>query len=268
MMHVQQLVGSRAPLHVTAVGKLMLGAAGDEAIRGLCAAHQPPRLHPQHHHHARAAEGRMQRGRAARLRAGQRGGRDRCRLHRVLLYDGTGNVAAGLSVSARSSAGAWPGRRRDGGRPTDIGATRPSTPGMTTLKCHRRATCLSVGVLLSLMVLFWVPDGAMPTSANRVAAIAVLMAVLWITEAIPIPATALLPVALFPILGVMPVEDATANYANHLVFLFPRRFLDRRRGRAQPAAPADRPSGARPGGIARTGSSSASWPPPPSCRCG
>ncbi|MCW5587062.1 MAG: IclR family transcriptional regulator, partial [Chromatiales bacterium] len=34
MMHVQQLVGSRAPLHVTAVGKLMLGAAGDEAIRG------------------------------------------------------------------------------------------------------------------------------------------------------------------------------------------------------------------------------------------
>ena len=34
MMHVQQVVGSRAPLHVTAVGKLMLGAAGDEEIRG------------------------------------------------------------------------------------------------------------------------------------------------------------------------------------------------------------------------------------------
>ncbi|MDJ0738442.1 MAG: helix-turn-helix domain-containing protein, partial [Gammaproteobacteria bacterium] len=34
MMHVQQLVGSRAPLHVTAVGKLMLGAAGEDAIRG------------------------------------------------------------------------------------------------------------------------------------------------------------------------------------------------------------------------------------------
>ncbi|HCX88520.1 MAG TPA: IclR family transcriptional regulator, partial [Gammaproteobacteria bacterium] len=35
MMHVHQVVGSRAPLHVTAVGKLMLGAAGREA----CAAY-------------------------------------------------------------------------------------------------------------------------------------------------------------------------------------------------------------------------------------
>jgi len=34
MMHVQQLVGSRAPLHVTAVGKLMLAMAGDEECRG------------------------------------------------------------------------------------------------------------------------------------------------------------------------------------------------------------------------------------------
>jgi DNA-binding IclR family transcriptional regulator len=34
MMHVQQLVGSRAPLHVTAVGKLMLAVAGEDAIAG------------------------------------------------------------------------------------------------------------------------------------------------------------------------------------------------------------------------------------------
>lgn len=34
MMHVQQLVGSRAPLHVTAMGKLMLGVAGEDAIVG------------------------------------------------------------------------------------------------------------------------------------------------------------------------------------------------------------------------------------------
>jgi len=34
MMHVQQLVGSRAPLHVTAVGKLMLAMTGDEECRG------------------------------------------------------------------------------------------------------------------------------------------------------------------------------------------------------------------------------------------
>jgi len=34
VIHVQQLIGSRAPLHVTAVGKLMLGAAGEDGIRG------------------------------------------------------------------------------------------------------------------------------------------------------------------------------------------------------------------------------------------
>ncbi len=34
MMHVQQLVGSRAPLHVTAVGKMMLAEGGEEECRG------------------------------------------------------------------------------------------------------------------------------------------------------------------------------------------------------------------------------------------
>jgi DNA-binding IclR family transcriptional regulator len=33
MVHVQQLIGARAPLHVTAVGKLMLGASGTDAMR-------------------------------------------------------------------------------------------------------------------------------------------------------------------------------------------------------------------------------------------
>ena len=44
------------------------------------------------------------------------------------------------------------------------------------------------------------PDNVLVT---RCAAVAVLMAVWWITEAVPIPATALLPVALYPLLGIM-----------------------------------------------------------------
>ncbi|MBN1407354.1 MAG: DASS family sodium-coupled anion symporter [Calditrichaceae bacterium] len=58
------------------------------------------------------------------------------------------------------------------------------------------------------------------SSAINVAAVAVLMATWWITEAIPIPATALLPIALFPVLGVMKAAEATTQYANHLIFLF------------------------------------------------
>tara|TARA_R110001592_G_scaffold1774_1_gene10470 strand:+ start:4705 stop:5487 length:783 start_codon:yes stop_codon:yes gene_type:complete len=34
MMHVQQMIGSRAPLHVTGVGKMMLGKEGEEGIHG------------------------------------------------------------------------------------------------------------------------------------------------------------------------------------------------------------------------------------------
>jgi len=85
---------------------------------------------------------------------------------------------------------------------------------------HKRRLWLAAGAALFLLILLGVPETAMPQAANRVAAVAVLMAVFWIGEAIPIPATALLPVVLFPLLGLMPVESVTANYANHLVFLF------------------------------------------------
>lgn len=59
----------------------------------------------------------------------------------------------------------------------------------------------------------------------QVAAIALLMATFWISEAIPIPATALLPIVLFPLLDVMPIAKATGFYAHPLIFLFMGGFL-------------------------------------------
>lgn len=56
-------------------------------------------------------------------------------------------------------------------------------------------------------------------------AVTMLMAIWWISEAIPIAATALLPVALFPLLQVMSTASTTGAYANHLVFLFLGGFL-------------------------------------------
>ena len=76
------------------------------------------------------------------------------------------------------------------------------------------------GLLGFASILLLVPDTTLQSPARQVAAVAVLMALLWIGEAIPIPATALLPIVLFPLLGVLPVESVTASYANHLVFLF------------------------------------------------
>ncbi|MFH1373931.1 MAG: SLC13 family permease [bacterium] len=60
---------------------------------------------------------------------------------------------------------------------------------------------------------------------TRTAAVAVLMAVWWVTEAIPIPATALLPVALFPLLGIMKGKAVAPIYFNHIIFLFIGGFI-------------------------------------------
>lgn len=70
-----------------------------------------------------------------------------------------------------------------------------------------------------LMLLLPHPEGMSP-EAWKVGAVTVLMAIWWITEAIPIPATSLLPIAMFPLLGVMKSAQSTAPYANHLIYLF------------------------------------------------
>jgi solute carrier family 13 (sodium-dependent dicarboxylate transporter), member 2/3/5 len=68
------------------------------------------------------------------------------------------------------------------------------------------------------------PDG-LTDPGRAAAAVGLLMAILWMTEALPLAATALLPLALFPVLGVAPIEDAAAPYANPIIFLFLGGFL-------------------------------------------
>jgi sodium-dependent dicarboxylate transporter 2/3/5 len=79
-------------------------------------------------------------------------------------------------------------------------------------------------VLFCLLLIIPAPAG-MPPSGMKVAAVTVLMAVFWILEAIPMAATALAPIALFPLLGVMPTAKVTESYANHLIYLFMGGFL-------------------------------------------
>jgi sodium-dependent dicarboxylate transporter 2/3/5 len=68
------------------------------------------------------------------------------------------------------------------------------------------------------------PAGMEPT-AQKMAAVALLMATWWMCESIPIPATSLLPIALFPLMGIMPTGKATAPYASHLIYLFMGGFI-------------------------------------------
>lgn len=66
---------------------------------------------------------------------------------------------------------------------------------------------------------------ALSSAARITAAVAALMAVWWLTEAIPLSATALLPLALLPLLGATTVEAAAAPYAKSVIFLFLGGFM-------------------------------------------
>ncbi len=78
---------------------------------------------------------------------------------------------------------------------------------------------LPLGLVTFVAILVSPPPANLPVDGWRTAAVAALMAIWWVTEAIPIPATALAPLVLLPLLGVLEMPAATAPYANHLVFL-------------------------------------------------
>jgi solute carrier family 13 (sodium-dependent dicarboxylate transporter), member 2/3/5 len=84
---------------------------------------------------------------------------------------------------------------------------------------------LIIGPFLFLMFLFIPQPEGLSEQGMTVAGIAVLMAAWWITEAIPIPATALIPIVLYPLLDVMAPAEVTQSYAHHLIFLFMGGFM-------------------------------------------
>ncbi|MFQ6008638.1 MAG: SLC13 family permease, partial [Candidatus Zixiibacteriota bacterium] len=81
------------------------------------------------------------------------------------------------------------------------------------------------GGLAALLILSFSDLQPGNPTVTRTAAVAILMAVWWVTEAIPIPATALLPVALFPLMGIMKGKTVAALYFNHVIFLFIGGFI-------------------------------------------
>ena len=86
-------------------------------------------------------------------------------------------------------------------------------------KISSRAIGLVLGPVLALALIFiGTPDG-LSDEAWRVAALLVLMAVWWGTEAIPIPATSLLPLVFIPLIGAGTTREAAVGYASPTVLL-------------------------------------------------
>jgi sodium-dependent dicarboxylate transporter 2/3/5 len=80
---------------------------------------------------------------------------------------------------------------------------------------------LAAGPLVALMLYALLPDAeGLSEAGRRTLAVAAWMALWWITEALPIEATALLPLAVFPVLGIADIEGAAAPYADPVIFLF------------------------------------------------
>jgi len=90
---------------------------------------------------------------------------------------------------------------------------------------QRKIIGLFIGPVLFFILITLPQPADMPAGSMQVAAVAILMATYWMSEAIPIAATALMPIVLFPLLDVMPTSKVTLSYANHLIFLFMGGFL-------------------------------------------
>ena len=84
---------------------------------------------------------------------------------------------------------------------------------------------LILGPILFVVVLFSPIAQDLPWEARIVLALTFWMGSWWITEAIPIYVTALLPVVIFPSLNVTDLGETSANYADRIVFLFLGGFI-------------------------------------------
>ena len=84
---------------------------------------------------------------------------------------------------------------------------------------------LYMGPIIALIMMLSQPPEELSIQAWRVAAMGVLMAIWWATEAIPIAITALLPLVFFPLLGIASIQDTASPFANKVIYLFLGGFI-------------------------------------------
>ncbi|HSG73427.1 MAG TPA: SLC13 family permease, partial [Planctomycetaceae bacterium] len=77
-----------------------------------------------------------------------------------------------------------------------------------------------LGPVLFLLTLSVGPFPGLSLEGQRLLAVTLLMACYWLTNAIPIYATSLIPLVLFPALGILSSRDVSNTYIDHTVFLF------------------------------------------------
>ena len=79
-------------------------------------------------------------------------------------------------------------------------------------------------VLFAVLQSIGGPEG-MPESAWDVLSATLWIALWWVTEAVPIAVTALLPIVLFPLTGALELSTTTASYGHKYIFLYMGGFI-------------------------------------------
>ncbi|UCH65737.1 MAG: SLC13/DASS family transporter [Ignavibacterium sp.] len=80
-------------------------------------------------------------------------------------------------------------------------------------------------VVFTIFILLFVDLDPSNYQVTIMAAVAVLMAILWITEAIPLAATSLIPLILYPVFGLLKSSEIASSYINSIIFLFIGGFM-------------------------------------------
>jgi solute carrier family 13 (sodium-dependent dicarboxylate transporter), member 2/3/5 len=89
----------------------------------------------------------------------------------------------------------------------------------------RKTAALLLGPLLFIALLLLDPPSGMSKEAYLMLAITIWIAIWWISEAIPIAVTSLLPIVLFPLSGILDVGETTAAFGDKYVFLYLGGFI-------------------------------------------
>ena len=121
-------------------------------------------------------------------------------------------IASGATLPARVSA---PARPPAEGRLSEA---------EERFERRRRSLGLPLGPTLFALLLAFPPEALAPPAARLLAVVGWVLA-WWVTEAVPLPATALLGPALAVLLGVVPAKEAFAPFGDPIIFLFLGSFL-------------------------------------------
>ena len=93
-------------------------------------------------------------------------------------------------------------------------------------KINKAQFGLFLGPVLFLVITFWGgPSEGLSDAGRAILAATCWVAVWWITEPVPIPVTALLPIVLFPLTGGLDIKSTTTAYGSPMIFLFIGGFI-------------------------------------------